>query len=69
MLAPTFTWPRPPGSQPTMDLAKSKIWFVSPAAFMRFPARMKNGIASRGKLSTPLTMRWITAKSGTARVT
>src|SRR6478609_1854276 len=37
---------------------------VMPALFIRLPARMKNGTASSGKLSMPLTMRWITTKGG-----
>jgi hypothetical protein len=30
---------------------------VISAEFIRLPARMKNGIASKGKLSIPLTIR------------
>src|SRR3954469_1619000 len=37
---------------------------VMPALFIRLPARMKNGTASNGKLSMPLTMRWMTTKPG-----
>ena len=37
---------------------------VMPAEFIRLPAKMKNGTASSGKLSTPPYMRWITTKSG-----
>src|SRR5690349_4891377 len=37
---------------------------VMPALFIRLPARMKNGTASSGKLSMPLTMRWMTTKPG-----
>src|SRR6476661_6768338 len=37
---------------------------VMPALFIRLPARMKNGTASSGKLSMPLTIRWITTKPG-----
>jgi len=33
---------------------------VMPAEFIRLPAMMKNGTASSGKLSMPLTMRCIT---------
>ena len=46
-------------------VAKAKIRLVIPAEFIRFPARMKKGMASSGKLSTPLTIRWMTTKSGT----
>ena len=38
---------------------------VMPAVFIRFPARMKNGTARSGKLSTPFTMRCATTISGT----
>src|SRR4051794_3343104 len=41
---------------------------VTPAMFMRLPARMKNGTASSGKLSTPAIMRWATITSGTMPV-
>src|SRR5678815_1881310 len=37
---------------------------VMPALFIRLPARMKNGTASSGKLSIPLTMRWTTTNGG-----
>jgi len=37
---------------------------VTPAMFIRLPARMKNGTASRGKLSTPAIMRWASVTSG-----
>src|SRR5918993_1728070 len=42
--------------------------FVMPAEFIRFPARMKNGTASSGNESMPLTIRWMTTKSGTRPV-
>ena len=37
---------------------------VMPALFIRLPARMKNGTASSGKLSMPLTIRWMTTNGG-----
>src|SRR5712672_2866792 len=37
--------------------------------FMRLPARMKNGTASSGKLSTPAIMRWASVTSGVMPVT
>src|SRR5712675_58475 len=37
--------------------------------FMRFPARMKNGTASSGKLSTPAIMRCASVTSGVIPVT
>ena len=38
--------------------------FVMPAEFIRLPARMKNGTASSGKLSTPPTIRCTTVSGG-----
>src|SRR5213075_1589366 len=42
---------------------------VTPAMFMRLPARMKNGTASSGKLSTPAIMRCASVTSGVMPVT
>src|SRR4051794_13087769 len=42
---------------------------VTPAIFIRLPARMKKGTASNGKLSTPAIIRWATMTSGTIPVT
>src|SRR5882757_5993594 len=42
---------------------------VTPAMFMRLPARMKNGTASKGKLSTPAIMRCAKVTSGVMPVT
>src|SRR4051794_37725407 len=42
---------------------------VTPAMFMRLPARMKNGTASSGKLSTPAIMRCASVTSGVIPVT
>ena len=64
--APTFTWPSPPRIHPTRASAKLKIRSVMPAVFIRLPARMKNGTASKGKLSTPLIMRCATTIGGVA---
>ena len=44
--ASTFTWPSPPRTWPTQAFANRKMRSVMPPVFMRFPARMKNGIAS-----------------------
>ncbi len=68
-LAPMLTWPRPPRIQPTSAVAKVKIRSVMPAVFIRLPARMKNGTASSGNESTPLTIRCATTASGTEPVT
>src|SRR3954451_22038075 len=42
---------------------------VTPAIFMRLPARMKKGTASSGKLSTPAIMRCASVTSGVMPVT
>src|ERR1700712_1717628 len=42
---------------------------VTPAMFIRLPARMKNGTASKGKLSTPAIMRCASVTSGVMPVT
>src|SRR3954465_15036704 len=42
---------------------------VTPAMFIRLPARMKNGTASSGKLSTPAIMRCARVTSGVMPVT
>src|SRR5882672_7171015 len=42
---------------------------VTPAMFMRLPARMKKGTASNGKLSTPAIMRCASVTSGVMPVT
>jgi hypothetical protein len=52
MLASTFTWASPPRMLPMIASAKSKIRFVTPNAFMRLAARIKNGTASSTVLLT-----------------
>src|SRR6266550_1697529 len=42
---------------------------VTPAMFIRLPARMKKGTASNGKLSTPAIMRCASVTSGVMPVT
>src|SRR5512147_2281131 len=42
---------------------------VTPAMFIRLPARMKKGTASSGKLSTPAIMRCANVTSGVMPVT
>jgi hypothetical protein len=57
-LAMTHTCPRPPGTCPTTALANRKIRLVIPPVFMRFPARMKKGIASSVKLVVEAYILW-----------
>ena len=51
--AAMLTWPSPPRQWPTRRCEKSKMRSVMPPVFMIRPARMKNGMASSGKLLTP----------------
>ena len=37
---------RPPLKRPTIDIARSMMRVVIPPRFIRFPARMRNGMAS-----------------------
>ena len=50
------TYASPPRMWPTTAVAKATSRCVIPTAFINSPARKKNGIASRGKLSTPATI-------------
>jgi len=57
MLAVTFTKANPPGSFPTMTLAKLINRMAIPPLFIMLPARIKKGIARRAKLSRPVAIR------------
>ena len=65
MLATTDTCARPPVIWPTRVRAKETSRSVMPPVFIRLPARMKNGIASRGKVSIPPIIRWTIPCKGT----
>ena len=52
--APIDTWASPPRIQPNSDDAKAIRRREMPDAFMIAPARMKSGIASKGKFVAPL---------------
>ena len=43
---------------PTTQLAKSKIFWVMPRAFIMLPARMKNGTASRETVLVLFAICW-----------
>src|SRR5688500_2230667 len=58
MLPRMFTYARPPGRRPTTTFARSISRRAIPPRFINCPARMKNGIASSAKLSSPVAMRW-----------
>ena len=51
--ATTLTWASPARRWPTRAMAKLKILSVRPVAFIRLPAMMKRGTASRAGFSTP----------------
>jgi hypothetical protein len=53
MFTMTPTWASPPRMSPTKAVASRTRRSVTPAASSRFPARMKNGIASRTNEFTP----------------
>ena len=55
-----LTCASPPGRTPTRLLAKSMSLRAMPPRFMSCPARMKNGMASSAKLSSPVAMRCAT---------
>ncbi len=55
----TFTYPRPPLTDPTRSRLKSRSLSVSPDLFMSIPARMKNGMAIREKTSIPPKNCWL----------
>ena len=61
-----LTYDSPPGKRPTSALAKSISRRAIPPRPIRMPERTKNGIASREKELTPLTMRSATISSGAA---
>ena len=50
----TVTWAKPPLMWPTSVMASLIKRWVMPPSFMILPERIKNGIARRTKLSTPL---------------
>jgi hypothetical protein len=54
-----LTWASPPRTWPITDWEKRTRLRVIPPWFIISPARMKNGIAIKGKLSMPLYMRCI----------
>jgi hypothetical protein len=62
MLLTTFTCPRPPRTFPTNRWQKRNIRWVIPPVFMRFPTRMKKGMARR---ANPVVLEYI--RAGTIR--
>ncbi len=58
------TWARPPAIQPVSSRANTSSRSVMPVAFIRLPARMKNGTASSGKDWVAPYMRCMATVSG-----
>ena len=67
MLSMTLTMASPPGSLPTIRLAKLTIFWEMPPSFMISPIMIKKGIASREKFMTPSAMVFTTASKGTLK--
>ena len=63
------TWPSPPRTKPTRVPASSISRRAMPPALITSPTRMKNGIASSGKLLTPRTDCSIRIDSGISEIT
>ena len=65
--APMVTKPSPPRMWPTQACAMVMMRRLMPPEFISSPARIKNGTASKGKLSTPATRfcasNWVSQKS------
>jgi hypothetical protein len=58
---------KPPGSEPTRVFANAISLCAMPPLFISCPERIKNGIASKAKLSRPVPMRCETVvKAGKA---
>ena len=55
--APTLVTSSAPGSFPRIAITKSTSRFAIPPWFIRFPARMKNGMAVRLNLLMPTKIR------------
>ena len=57
IFATVFVWARDPGTPPVSSLARLIRRIAIPPLFIRLPARMKNGIASREKTEIPPKIR------------
>jgi hypothetical protein len=57
MLVTILTWASPPFNRPTIISANPINLSVILAAFIKSPAKIKNGMAMNGKTSTPVNMR------------
>ena len=54
-----FTWPRPPGSQPTTFIQNANSFLVIPPVFISLAARRNRGIASRVNELVPVYRYWL----------
>ena len=57
ILASTLTCPNDPGTRPTITCARLMRRIAIPPLFIRVPAKIKKGIASSAKLSSPFARR------------
>jgi len=64
-LASIFAWPSDPGRDPTIDLAKEKIFVVIPALFIIFAANINRGTAINKNESTPIIILSTSTPRGT----
>ena len=62
--ARVVTMPRPPVIQPNSVSQKLTIRLATPPLLIRLPASMKNGMAIRGKESTPVMAFWVIRATG-----
>src|SRR5690606_1268596 len=58
--ATTSTANKPPGTLPVIALDKSRSRLAMPPSFIISPAKTKNGMANKEKLSKPVPIRWAT---------
>ena len=67
MEATTLAMERPPVMWPTILLQKPISRSVMPPWFIRFPARMKKGMAVNVNLLIPTKVRWAAVRTDTSR--
>ena len=66
MLARTFVWASAPGARPVISFARLIRRTAIPPLFIIFPARMKNGIASRLNTEIPEKILWDPVRTATS---
>ena len=65
--APTLATSRAPGSFPNNANTKSTSRRAMPPWFIKFPARMKKGMAVKVNLLIPTKVRWAAVRTDTSR--